>query len=66
LICNGPVEKAWLDAASLKPGRKQTLDLAAGLHSITLTLRAETSGQVRLELTDVTGSNAQAIFVGGK
>ena len=65
LKIDGPIEKVWFDSNSLS-GDAPVVDASAGVHTITLVLRARPPESVRLELTDVEGSSAQVQMVGGK
>jgi putative heme-binding domain-containing protein len=66
LIVVGGVEKMWCDAAPVAIGPRVTLDLAEGVHTITLLLNSKSTDDLRLELADVLGSPAQLQIVGGK
>jgi putative heme-binding domain-containing protein len=66
LVIEGPVEKAWFDANSIKRDNNQTLDVSIGSHTITLLLASKSGDHLRLELAEVAGSPAQAQLVGGK
>ncbi len=72
LIVVGGVEKMWCDAAAVAIGPRVTLgarvalDLAEGVHAITLLLNGNSTDDLRLELADVPGSPAQVQIVGGK
>jgi hypothetical protein len=48
------------------PAERLTLDVAGGVHTLTLLLGAASNDDLRLELADVPGSPAQVQFVGGK
>lgn len=61
----GPIERMWFDDNLLKLGDDATIDMSAGVHTITLLTKGQ-SDKVRLELTDVPGSAAQVQLVGGK
>jgi hypothetical protein len=66
LVAAGPIEKVWIDGQPQAVSEKVTLELAQGVHTITLLVRDEPSGKLRLELADVPGSGAQLQFIGGK
>jgi putative heme-binding domain-containing protein len=59
--------QAWLDGIALNLKSQTPLDLAQGIHTLTLAIqnRQHTDG-LRLELQDVAGSAAKVQFVGGK
>lgn len=57
----------WIDGKPIDAATNLTLPLAVGIHRITFGVNLLTRNQpLRLELTDVVGSTAQAQFVGGK
>lgn len=62
----GPVEKVWVDNKPLAAASKVSLELAPGVHTLTLALSVKTSDDLRVELSDVPGSAAQVQIVGGK
>ncbi len=66
LATSGPVEKVWVDADAVGGSGKVTVELTPGVHTVTLLLDREDSDRVALALEDVSGSAAQAQFVGGK
>jgi hypothetical protein len=43
-----------------------SIELSAGVHTLTFSLRNEPQAQVRAELSEVPDSAAQAQFAGGK
>jgi putative heme-binding domain-containing protein len=68
LKINNPASvQAWLDGIALDLKSQTPLDLAQGVHTLTLAIqnRQHTDG-LRLELQDVAGSAAKVQFVGGK
>ena len=66
LLLSGPIEGLWLDTMRLPEGNKQTVDLAAGPHTVTVVLGPQSAEDLRLELADIAGSTAQVQIVGGK
>jgi putative heme-binding domain-containing protein len=66
LLASGPIEKLWLDGQPQAVADKATIELAPGVHTISLLVRNEPEGKLRLELADVPGSGAQLQFIGGK
>ena len=58
----------WIDGKLLvrRHSDETTLDLAAGTHSVTLAVDRAAGDRLRIELTDIAGSKAQAQIVGGK
>jgi hypothetical protein len=62
----GPIEHVWLDAKPLELADVLALDLTTGVHTLSMTVRDESNSQLRAELGDVSGSNAQVQFLGGK
>ncbi len=66
LLLSGPIEGLWLDTVRLPEGNKQTVDLAAGPHTVTVLLGLQSAEELRLELADIAGSTAQVQIVGGK
>jgi putative heme-binding domain-containing protein len=66
LLASGPIEKLWLDGALQNNPQKAMVELAQGVHTITVLVRDQQDGQLRLELADAPGSGAQLQFIGGK
>ncbi len=59
--------QAWLDGAPLELKPETVLDLAAGLHTITLSVKLdERKEPLRVELDEVKGSAARVRIIGGK
>ncbi len=58
--------KLWLDGAAQPPASRLPLDLAAGLHTVTLVVEPAKLKTLRVELADVPGSPIQVQIVGGK
>lgn len=58
---------AWLDGSPVEISEALTLDLAAGVHTLTLAADVEKRKEgLRVELEDVAGSGARVRIVGGK
>jgi putative heme-binding domain-containing protein len=66
LVPRGGIEKIWLDDKPLDKGDKLIVELSGGLHTLTLLVGETSNDDLRLELADVPGSQAQVQFVGGK
>ncbi len=66
LLVAGDVDRIWLDSAPTSAASRLTLDLPAGVHSITFLLGTKSGDDLRAELADVPGSAAQVQIVGGK
>jgi putative heme-binding domain-containing protein len=66
VLVSGPVERLWLDGKPLELADRLNLDLPAGVHTLTMTVRDEPQAKLRVELAEVPGSAAQMQFVGGK
>jgi hypothetical protein len=66
LLASGPIEKLWVDGELQNNPQKATVELAQGVHTISVLVRDEQDGQLRLELADAPGSGAQLQFIGGK
>lgn len=66
LIVPGPISRAWLDGKPIELHSNLPVDLAVGLHTITLAVPQNSRDTLRLELADVPGSGAQVQMVGGK
>jgi hypothetical protein len=64
LLVRGPLEKLCLDGQWLSPAERVSVDLAPGVHTLTLVVGTSSAAPLRVELAD--GSTAQAQFVGGK
>ncbi len=59
--------QAWLDGVALDLKAETVLDLSAGIHTITLSVKLdERKGPLRVELDEVKGSPARVRIVGGK
>jgi putative heme-binding domain-containing protein len=65
-LVGGPAAKLWLDGKPVELADKTSLDLSAGVHTLTLLLHDEPQAKLRLELAAAPGSAAQVQFVGGK
>ena len=67
LLLNSPiVPKMWLDSAGVEPEEQMVLDLAPGLHTLTLAIRIDQRQEgLRCELDDVPGSPARVQIVTG-
>jgi putative heme-binding domain-containing protein len=61
----GLITRLWIDSKPQKPTEELTLDLTAGLHTVTLTIH-KWPALLKIELQDVPGSKARAQIVGGK
>jgi putative heme-binding domain-containing protein len=73
LLARGPIAKMWLDATplapagkGLSPGEKLSIDVPAGTHTVTIFLEGKSNEDLRLEIVDERGSQAQVQIVGGK
>jgi putative heme-binding domain-containing protein len=62
----GPIERVWLDGRAIELVEVLSIELSAGVHTLTFSLRNEPQARVRAELSEVPDSAAQAQFVGGK
>ena len=57
----------WLDGTPLETGKEVTVDLAAGLHTVTVHVKLDQrKAPLRAELAEVDGSPARVRIVGGK
>ena len=57
----------WIDGKQIDPATKLTLPLEVGSHKLSFAVDLHSRTEpLRVELTDVSGSVAQAQFVGGK
>ena len=68
LVLNSPDGlSAWLDANPIKLGKETLLDLPQGRHSITFAVElSQRNVPLRVEISDVPGSNAKVQLVSGK
>jgi hypothetical protein len=60
------VFKLFVDGVLRSPAARLPLDLASGIHIMTLVVEPAKLKSLRVELADVPGSPAQAQIVGGK
>jgi putative heme-binding domain-containing protein len=57
----------WLDGAPLDAGKEVTVDLSAGVHTVTVHVKLDQrKAPIRAELAEVEGSPARVRIVGGK
>ncbi len=66
LQLTGPFEHVWLDGNRIDQPDRLSLNLSAGVHTLSMTVRDEPQAQIRVELAEAADSTAQVQFVGGK